>query len=75
MALVIDRNSYIDIQSAGKADLSGAMLPPPEGVWGRPPGVMRTIPGYAADVEKSRAEARAPREVETIGHHVARHLR
>ena len=42
----------------GKADISGAMLPPPEGVWGMPPDVLKTLPGYCGDVEKSRAEAR-----------------
>jgi peptide/nickel transport system substrate-binding protein len=34
------------------------MLPPPEGAWGMPPEVLRTLPGYSTDVEKSRAEAR-----------------
>src|SRR5262249_10765706 len=34
-------------------------LPPPEGAWGMPPDVLSTLPGYSADVEKSRAEARA----------------
>ena len=58
MALALDRNAYIDILSGGKAQLSGVMMPPPEGVWGMPPEVLRTVPGYAADVEQSRAEAR-----------------
>ena len=34
------------------------MLPPPEGIWGMPPDELAKLPGYAADVEKSRAEAR-----------------
>ena len=33
------------------------MLPPPEGVWGMPPEMLRTLPGYGADVEQNRAEA------------------
>jgi peptide/nickel transport system substrate-binding protein len=59
MALALDRKAFIDILSAGKADISGVMLPPPEGVWGMPPEVLKTLPGYARDVAKSRAEARA----------------
>ncbi|MBI3374491.1 MAG: peptide ABC transporter substrate-binding protein [Betaproteobacteria bacterium] len=58
MALALDRKAYIEILSGGKADISAAMLPPPEGVWGMPPEFMRTLPGYAADIGKSRAEAR-----------------
>jgi peptide/nickel transport system substrate-binding protein len=58
MALALDRKAYIDILSGGKANLAGVMLPPPEGRWGMPPEMLQTLPGYAADVEKSRAEAR-----------------
>jgi peptide/nickel transport system substrate-binding protein len=59
MALALDRKAFIDILSEGKDDISGAMLPPPAGAWGMPPEVLATLPGYAADVPKSRAEARA----------------
>jgi len=58
MALALDRKAFVDILSGGKADISGVMLPPPEGVWGMPPEVLKTLPGYSADVAKSRAEAR-----------------
>ena len=34
------------------------MLAGPEGLWGMPPEVAATLPGYGGDVEKSRAEAR-----------------
>ena len=59
MALALDRKAFIDILSAGKADIGGVMLPLPEGAWGMPPDLLRTLPGYSADVEKSRAEGRA----------------
>src|SRR5262249_27146567 len=36
MALALDRQAFIDILSAGKANIAGAMLPSPEGVWGMP---------------------------------------
>jgi peptide/nickel transport system substrate-binding protein len=58
LALALDRKSMIDILSQGKHSLSGVMLPPPEGNWGMPPDKLAALPGYAADVDKSRAEAR-----------------
>lgn len=58
MALTLDRKAFIDTLSGGMANISGAMLPPPEGVWGMPPEVLSTLPGYSTDIEKSRAEAR-----------------
>ena len=58
MALSLDRKALIDILTSGKADIGGVMLPLPEGTWGMPHDVLKTLPGYSADVEKSRAEGR-----------------
>src|ERR1700738_2808321 len=58
MTLTLDRKSFIDILSEGQAKIGGAMLPPPEGLWGMPPELLNTIPGYDPDVQKNRAEAR-----------------
>jgi peptide/nickel transport system substrate-binding protein len=58
MALALDRKAFIDILSEGKDDMSGVMLPPPEGRWGMPPEMLKTLPGYGPDVDKSREEAR-----------------
>ena len=58
MALTLDRKAYIDILSQGKHAMAGVMLPPPEGQWGMPPEMLEKLPGYSADIEKSRAEAR-----------------
>ena len=58
MALSLDRKAFIDI-SEGQGDIGGVMQPLPEGVWGMPEHVMKTLPGYDPDVEKSRSEARA----------------
>jgi peptide/nickel transport system substrate-binding protein len=58
MALALDRKAFIDILSAGKDDVSATMLPPPEGLWGMPPEMLRTLPGYGTDIAKNRAEAR-----------------
>src|SRR5437016_1882058 len=58
MQLTIDRKSFIDILSEGQGDISGAMLPPPAGLWGLPPEILATLPGYGPNVEANRAEAR-----------------
>jgi peptide/nickel transport system substrate-binding protein len=58
MGLALDRKAFVDILTAGKGNISGVMLVPPEGRWGMPKEVLQTLPGYAADIEKSQAEAR-----------------
>ena len=59
MMLALDRKAFIDILFEGKADIGGAMLPPPAGVWGMPTEDLAKLPGYGPDVEKNRDEARA----------------
>jgi peptide/nickel transport system substrate-binding protein len=59
MALTLDRKAFIDILTLGQGDVGGAMLPAPEGIWGMPAEMLKTLPGYDADVAKNRAEARA----------------
>ena len=58
MVLAIDRASFIKILSGGEAKMGGAMMPPPEGVWGMPPEVLKKVAGYDPDVEKNRRAAR-----------------
>src|SRR5438105_8370134 len=58
MALTLDRKSVIDVLSEGQADVGGAMLPPPEGLWGLPSERLKQLPGYDPNVPKSRAAAR-----------------
>src|SRR6266480_3149565 len=57
-ALSIDRKAFVDILTEGQGKIGGAMLPPPEGLWGMPPELLQTIPGYGLDVAKNRADAR-----------------
>jgi peptide/nickel transport system substrate-binding protein len=59
MTLALDRKAFVDILSEGKADIGGAMLPSPEGVWGMPRKMLVTLPGYDPDVSKNRLQARA----------------
>jgi ABC-type transport system substrate-binding protein len=53
MALTLDRKAFIDILSEGQANIGGAMLPPPEGLWGMPPDRLRSLPGYGPGVQKT----------------------
>ena len=59
MALSLDRKAFIDIVTEGQGNVGGIMQPPPEGIWGLPPEVLQTLPGYGPDVAKNRDEARA----------------
>lgn len=58
MALTIDRKAFVDILSEGNYIISAAMLPPPNGVWGMPPEVLKNVSGYDPDVTANRAKAR-----------------
>ena len=58
MALSLDRQAFVDILSEGKGNVGGVMQPPPGGLWGMPPEVLQTLPGYDPDVRKNRADAR-----------------
>ena len=58
MALSLDRKAFIDILAQGEGSIGGTLQPPPEGVWGLPADILKTIPGYGADVQTNRAEAR-----------------
>src|SRR6516165_1791182 len=73
MVLSLDRQAFIDIISDGQGDIGGVMQPPPEGLWGMPPEVLKTLPGYDPDVQKNRAEAR--RIMEKLGYGPDRRLK
>jgi len=66
MALSLDRKAFIDILTEGQGDVGGAMLSPPEGIWGMPLDMLARLPGYDPDVPKNRAEAR--RIMERLGY-------
>src|SRR3984893_16309083 len=58
MALSLDRKAFIDIISEGQGEIGGAMQPAPGGIWGMPPDLLKTLPGYNPDVQKNRTQAR-----------------
>jgi peptide/nickel transport system substrate-binding protein len=58
MVLALDRKAFIDILTDGQGNIPGGMQPPPEGVWGLPLDMLKTLPGYDPDVQRNRAEAR-----------------
>jgi peptide/nickel transport system substrate-binding protein len=58
VALSLDRQAFIDILTQGKGDIGATMLPPPEGLWGMPPEMLATLPGYGPDITKNRSQAR-----------------
>ena len=57
MVLTIDRAAFNKILGHGEFIMSGALLPPPHGVWGMPPEVLKNVAGYHPDVAANRAEA------------------
>jgi peptide/nickel transport system substrate-binding protein len=56
--LAMDRKAFVDILNQGDALLGGTMQPPTEGVWGLPPEIFQSVPGYGPDVAKNREQAR-----------------
>ncbi len=67
VALTLDRRAFIETLTQGKGDIGGALLAPPEGIWGMPAELMQKLPGYHPDVEKNRTEARKVMENEGYG--------
>src|ERR1700719_3492209 len=66
MALPLDRKAFIDILSEGHGEIGGVLQPPPEGLWGMPADLLKELPGYDPDVQKTRAEPR--RIMEQLGY-------
>ena len=58
LVLSIDRKSFVDIINQGDAQLGGTMQPVTDGVWGLPPEMYDSVPGYGSDVQKNREAAR-----------------
>ncbi len=67
VALTIDRKAFIDTLTQGVGTIGGALLAPPEGIWGMPPEVVEKLPGYNPDVAANRDEARKIMEAAGYG--------
>jgi len=72
MTLAIDRGAFSTIINGGIRLVGATMLPPPDGVWGMSDEMLKTLPGYAPDVDKNRAEAR--KIMEQLGYGADKHL-
>ena len=73
MALALDRQAFIDILTEGQGDIGGVLQPPPGGLWGMPPDMLKTLPGYGADVTANRQQGRAL--MEKLGYGPAKRLK
>src|SRR5438445_8569619 len=58
MTLAIDREAFSTIINGGIRHVGALMMPPPNGIWGMPEDMLKSLPGYDPDVAKNRAEAR-----------------
>src|SRR5580704_2698395 len=57
MALSLDRQAFIDILTEGQGDIGGVMQPPPAGLWGMPPEILKPC---RAMIPMYRKTARMP---------------
>ena len=58
MTLAIDRDAFSTIINGGIRHVGATMMPPPNGIWGMPEEMLKTLPGYGPDFQKNLAEAR-----------------
>jgi peptide/nickel transport system substrate-binding protein len=56
--LALDRKAFIDIIGEGQGEIGATMQPLPNGVWGMPADMLRTLPGYDPDIAKNREQAK-----------------
>src|SRR5216684_4957896 len=72
MSLAIDHKAFNDIINEGQGEIGAVMQPPPDGLWGMPPEMLQTLPGYGPDVAKNRTNAR--KIMEKLGYGPAKQL-
>jgi peptide/nickel transport system substrate-binding protein len=72
MSLAVDHKAFNDIINDGQGEVGAVMQPPPNGLWGMPPAMLVTLPGYGPDLAKNRLEAR--KLMERLGYGPDKHL-
>jgi peptide/nickel transport system substrate-binding protein len=58
MSLSIDRKVFNDIINQGQGEIGAVMQPPPDGLWGMPPKMLQTLPGYDCPTREGRGRCR-----------------
>ncbi len=59
LALTLDRHAFNTIMNEGVDGIGASMLFEPDGIWGVPPAMLATFPGYGSDIAAARGQARA----------------
>src|SRR4029077_4099787 len=59
MTLALDRQAFIDVLAEGRGDMGATLQPPPGGLWGMPPDMLKDLPGYGSDVKANRQQGRS----------------
>ncbi len=57
-ALTLDRKAFNTIMNEGVPGIGASMLAAPDGIWGVPPEMLATFPGYGPDIASDREKAR-----------------
>ena len=60
VALTLDRQAFIDTLTQGKGTIGGALLPPPEGIWGMPPDLTAEAARLRSRTSPRAGPRRAP---------------
>ena len=55
--LALDHKAFNDLMNEGAPGIGAVMLQPPDGIWGVPPEVLATFPGYGPDMVENRQKA------------------
>jgi peptide/nickel transport system substrate-binding protein len=72
MTLALDRKAFVDIITQGYGQIGGVLQPPPGGLWGMTPEQLQVLPGYGADLDARRAQAR--QIMQQLGYGPDKHL-
>src|SRR4029077_16266971 len=72
MSLAVDHKAFNDIINEAQGQIGAVMQRPPDGLWGMPPDMLATLPGYGPDVAENRTDAR--KIMEKLGYRPDKHF-